>query len=121
MKNSLPFIRWFYSLLLNLFPRKYRHEFGEELQAVFVLSIADAAKAGSKEIVKVLLRELVSFPQAVLFEHLRERRKTGMTKKKRLALFRNAWCELHRRCGPYASGGDGVIWHWRWTFTCLCC
>lgn len=81
MKKGLPFIRRFYSLLLNFFPRKYRHEFGEELQAVFALSIADAAKAGSKEIAKVLLRELVSFPRAVFFEHLRERRKTRMTKK----------------------------------------
>ena len=81
MKENLPFIRWFYSLLLNLFPRNYLHEYGEELQAVFALSLADAAKLGQMEVVKVLLRELVSFPQAIFFEHLRERRKTGMTKR----------------------------------------
>lgn len=81
MREGLPFIRWLYGLLLNLLPRNYRYEFGEELQAVFTLSLADAAKSGSKEIVKVLLRELISFPHTVFFEHLRERRKNRMTKK----------------------------------------
>ncbi|MBN1451950.1 MAG: hypothetical protein JW963_13125 [Anaerolineales bacterium] len=81
MRKSIPSIRRLYGLLLNLFPRNYRHEYGEELQAVFALSLADAAKFGNMEIAKVLLRELVSFPQAVFFEHLRERRKNRMTKK----------------------------------------
>ncbi|MFZ5911015.1 MAG: hypothetical protein ACOYYU_13460 [Chloroflexota bacterium] len=74
-------MRRFYALLLNLYPRSYREEYGEELQAVFALSLADAAKLGKMEIAKVLLRELVGLPQGIFFEHLRERRKTGMAKK----------------------------------------
>ena len=81
MRKNLTFIHWFYGLLLKFFPRKYRHEYGEELQAIFALSLADAAKSGSKEVAKMLLRELVGFPQAVFFEHLRDRRKTRVTKK----------------------------------------
>jgi hypothetical protein len=81
VRGGLPSIRRFYDLLLNLFPRNYRREYGEELQAVFALSLADAAKSGKVEIAKLLLRELVALPQGIYFEHLRERRKTGMAKK----------------------------------------
>lgn len=81
MREGYPSIRRFYSLLLNLFPRNYRHEYREELQAVFALSLADAAKFGNMAIAKLLLRELVALPQGIFFEHLRERRKNGMTKK----------------------------------------
>jgi hypothetical protein len=81
VRKGLPSIRRFYGLLLNLFPRNYRYEYGEELKAVFALSLADAAKIGNMEIAKLLLRELVGLPQAIFFEHLRQRRKTGMAKK----------------------------------------
>jgi hypothetical protein len=81
VRKSFSFIFRFYGLLLNLFPRNYHHEYGEELQLVFALSLADAAKLGTIEIAKVLLRELVSFPRAVFLEHLRDRKKTRMTKK----------------------------------------
>lgn len=81
MREGYPSIRRFYGLLLNLFPRNYRREFGEELQAVFALSLADAAKFGKVEIAKLLLRELVALPQGIFFEHLRERRKNEMAKK----------------------------------------
>jgi hypothetical protein len=81
VREGFPSIRRFYGLLLNLYPRNYRREFGEELQAVFALSLADAAKLGNLESAKVWLRELFALPQGIYFEHLRERRKTGMTKK----------------------------------------
>ena len=53
----------------------------KELQTVFALSLADAAKCGKFEIAMVLLRELVGLPQAIYFEYLRERRKARMTEK----------------------------------------
>jgi hypothetical protein len=81
VRRGFTSIERFYGLLLNLFPQNYRHEYGEELQAVFALSLADAAKFGNLGIAKVLLRELVGLPQAIFIEHLRERRKTGMAKK----------------------------------------
>lgn len=70
-----------YALLLYLFPRTYRKEYGEELQAVFDLSLDDAMAAGGAVFTLVALRELVNLPQAIIYEHLRERRKTKMIDK----------------------------------------
>jgi len=81
VKSGLQFLHRLYRLLLNLYPKTYRAEYGEELQAVFALSLADAAKYRNLEIANLVLRELVALPQGILFEHLRERRKSGMTKK----------------------------------------
>ena len=64
-----------YALLLYLYPRSFREEYGDEVQAVFTLSLADAANSGKMEIAKVMLRELISLQQGIFFEHLRERRK----------------------------------------------
>ena len=71
----------FYSLLLYLFPRTYREEYGDELQTVFDLSFADAKNGGWLGIVDVILRELAALPIAIIHEHLRERRKTKMLKR----------------------------------------
>lgn len=71
----------FYSLLLYLFPRAYREEYGDELQAVFGLSLDDALARGSFEFLGVILRELRGLPYAALHAHLRERRKRKMTGK----------------------------------------
>ena len=70
-----------YALLLYLFPSAYREEYGDELQAVFDLSLDDAMRAGKLEVARVMLRELIGLPKAILLEHLRERRKTKMTAK----------------------------------------
>lgn len=74
-------MRRLYSLLLRLFPKAYREEYGDELQAVFDLSLDDAIRAGRFEVAFVALRELISLPQAIIYEHLRERRKTKMIGK----------------------------------------
>jgi hypothetical protein len=74
-------VRGLYSLLLRLFPRAYRAEYGDELQTVFDSSLDDAMRSGKLETVRVTLRELVNLPQAILYEHLRERRKRKMTGK----------------------------------------
>jgi hypothetical protein len=65
---------------LNLFPKEYREEYGEELQAVFGLSIEEAATKGGFEVERLVLRELVSLPKAIVLEHIRERRNTKMDK-----------------------------------------
>ncbi len=69
-----------YALLLGLFPKAYREEYGDELQAVFSLSLDDARKTGWMELAGVILRELMGLPKAILHEHLRERRKMKMMK-----------------------------------------
>jgi len=71
----------FYSLLLYLFPRSYREEYGDELRTVSNLSLTDAMNGGWLEVVGVVLRELVGLPKAIIYQHLRERRKTKMTGK----------------------------------------
>jgi len=81
VRKSLTLIRRFFGLLLNLFPQYYRHEYGDELQSVFELSIKDATKVGWLEVVIVASRELLGLPKAILYEHLRERRKTKMSGK----------------------------------------
>ena len=72
-------MRKIYSLLLYLFPKAYREEYGDELQTVFNSSLGDAA--GWTGRINVFLRELTGLPSAILYEHLRERRKTKMTGK----------------------------------------
>jgi hypothetical protein len=67
-----------YALLLHLFPRSYREEYGEELQAVFNSSLDEARKTGRLEALRICLRELIGLPGAVIYEHLRARRKTKM-------------------------------------------
>jgi len=73
------FLRKFHRSLLNLYPKKYREEYGEELHTVFNMSLNDAI--GRVEEIKIFLRDLMGLPRAILYEHLRERRKTKMTGK----------------------------------------
>lgn len=77
---GLQFLRRLYRLSLNLFPKEYREEYGEELQAVFGLSIDAAATKGGIEVERLVLRELIGLPQAILYEYLRERRNVHMLK-----------------------------------------
>jgi hypothetical protein len=78
--DDMKFINELYGLLLLCFPKHYREEYGEELQIVFYLSLSDALKTGGWEPAKVVLRELLSLPMAVLIQHLREGRRTNMVK-----------------------------------------
>jgi len=63
-----------FALLLYLFPKAYRKEYGEELQVVFDLSLDDAWQAWMLEFVHVMLRELFFLPKAILYQHLRKPR-----------------------------------------------
>ena len=74
-------MRKVYALLLNLFPRSYRAEYGDELLAVFNLSMDDAITRGRLEAALVVLHELISLPSAIIYEHLRERTRIPMIKK----------------------------------------
>jgi len=77
--DILQFLHDCYASLLRLYPKTYREEYGKELQNVFDLSIDDAMNLGRLETAKVVLYELIGLPQAIIHEHLRERRKTEMT------------------------------------------
>ena len=77
----MQFLRKFHRFLLNLYPHNYREEYGDELQTVFNLSLDDAMSSGRAEVTVLVLHELYSLPQAVIYQHLRERRKEKMTGK----------------------------------------
>jgi hypothetical protein len=66
--------------LISLYPKAYREEYSDELQIVFNLSIEEAARLGKIETAKAFLREIITLPAAILYEHLRERRKAKMIK-----------------------------------------
>ena len=78
MKVKLQILRQIYHWLLRFYPRNYREEYGEELQAVFNLSLDEAMSRGTLYVVTMVFRELISLPGAVLHEHRRERRKIKM-------------------------------------------
>ena len=73
-------IQRFYGWLLHLFPSAYREEYGDELRSVFNLSVDEALERGIFEVAGVILRELSGLPQAIIHEHLRERRRLEMNK-----------------------------------------
>ena len=71
-------LRRIYGLLLTLYPREYLGEYREELQTVFNLSLDEAT--GRFEVIMVFAHELAGLPKAIIYEYLRERRKTKMMK-----------------------------------------
>ena len=79
LRCDMEFIRRVYGSFLSLFPRNYREEYGEELQIVFELSLEEAATKGGFELERLILRELVNLPKAIILEHLRQRRMSKMT------------------------------------------
>jgi len=72
-------LRKFHQLLLNLYPKTYREDYGDELQTVFSLSLDEAT--GRFEVIVVFVRELAGLPKAIIYEYLRERKKSKMTGK----------------------------------------
>jgi hypothetical protein len=78
VKTNLQFLRRLYGLFLSFYPKNYRAEYGSELQAVFDLSLKEAASISELSIGRLILRELGSLPMSILLEHLRQRRLSKM-------------------------------------------
>jgi hypothetical protein len=64
VRSNLQFLRRFYDLLLSLYPKGYREEYGSELQTVFDLSLDEAASSSGFEAGRLILRELIQFAQS---------------------------------------------------------
>lgn len=77
----MQFLLRFHRMLLNLYPKEYREEYGEELLMVFNLVLGDAFNRGRRELAETILHELLGLPKAIIHEHLRERSKKNMTGK----------------------------------------
>lgn len=58
-----------YSSLLYLYPEEFRHEFGDELLAVFTAKCADARQSGWFDLLAVWFREIIEFPGNLLTEY----------------------------------------------------
>lgn len=60
-----------YARLLRLYPRRFREEFADEMQAVFAEA---AAKAKGAERLELIVREVRDWPGAVILAHWQERK-----------------------------------------------
>lgn len=78
MRLSTRLFLYAYACLLNMFPRGYRTEYGEELQSVFRLVMEDADFRGGLSALRMGLHELRDFPSTIVREHIRERRKKAL-------------------------------------------
>ncbi len=58
-----------YALWLRLYPRRFRSEFGPEMQSVFAALAADAHRRGGLALPLLLARELAALPGCLLREH----------------------------------------------------
>ncbi len=67
------FALWLYRLLLRLYPRYFREEYGEEVTAVFQQHLQQAAATSPRDALAVIGRELRDWPLSCLREHARER------------------------------------------------
>ncbi len=74
--KTIPILSLLYSVLLHLYPGRFRDEFGEEMQAVFEHAIAEAASRGVGALVAVCMRELFDLPGVLLKEHARRFRQS---------------------------------------------
>jgi hypothetical protein len=64
-----------YGLLLRLYPRQFRVEFGDEMQSVFANAVNDAARRGLTPVLMVCAREMWELPRNVVREHWRSLQK----------------------------------------------
>ncbi len=66
-------IVWVYTLLLRLYPPRFRAEFEAEMQSVLAAEMAGAAKRGMAAVAGVCWRELRDAPVAIIREYWNER------------------------------------------------
>jgi hypothetical protein len=59
-----------YHLSLYLYPRKFRREFGEEMEEIFASLADDAGQKGSRAMTRLQLREFSELPYNAIREHL---------------------------------------------------
>jgi len=78
-----------YPKLLAFYPRKFRAEFGDEMNTVFVTEVYETQRLGMDHYLRLVFREFRDWPAAVLKEYFRERKanmagQTGFVKNKAL-------------------------------------
>lgn len=71
MSRNSRLLSWVYAALLNLFPKEYRHKFGDEPQEVFKLLMEDAHHQGSFAVLSLGMREIIAVLRSLLEEYWR--------------------------------------------------
>jgi hypothetical protein len=94
-----------YAKSLALYPRRFRGDFGEEMQAVFNLRVQAAAGDGFGGLAWLAFRELIDLPRTLLALHARERRLSHMQKRMDRWFIHEpgAWQELLLACLPFLT------------------
>lgn len=78
MKHSAQTLVQLHAFLMDLYPRTYHVECGEEQRIMFSRMVREAARRGGLSPVWVSLRELRYMPGGIILEHWRERRNQSM-------------------------------------------
>lgn len=78
MKGSLLCLRRAYSIVLRLYPARFRNEFGEEMEGVLEEALGDVGRNGRRALYSLLVRELWDLSGMLLrlhWENQKERQK----------------------------------------------
>jgi hypothetical protein len=78
MTDLLAHLNRLYAAMLNLYPRRFRVEFGGEMQAVFQQLSTQAAEAGFGRLAATFLREMKALPLAAMRAHWYERKEVSL-------------------------------------------
>jgi hypothetical protein len=89
------FVIRLYAILLRLYPRQFRDEFGDEMQSIFTEALTEAAQRGHLVLIQTCVRELLNLPGAILREYLQARR-ISMENQSRVS-----WLELSVAAIPF--------------------
>ena len=79
MSQIAPLAIRLYGLMLRGYPRRFRAEFEEEMQAVFSEAINEAARRGRVSLATVFLREVWDLPGNALREHWSQKEEPTMS------------------------------------------
>ncbi len=103
MNLSADWIIRAYARSLVLYPRRYRGDFGDEMQAVFNLRVKDMAGQGLGSLLLLALRELIDLPLTLLTLYARERRMSVMQKQLNRWFIHEpgSWQEVLLACLPF--------------------
>jgi len=68
-------VRWFYQVILSLYPASFRHQFGLEMEAVFEDAVGERIRQGWIPVFLFIGRELLETPASALKQRFRNHEK----------------------------------------------
>jgi hypothetical protein len=101
MKRTVQNLARLYGLLLHLYPRGYRSEYGQEMQRVFCLRAGEAAQRDAFSLIVLGLQELRDLPRAVIHEHWRDARRNTEEARMPIESGATAWGGTVNATSPF--------------------